>query len=75
MTTLTLQIDSPSILENLKQVLGTFKGVRIVTSQTEAADIPNATTLAAIAEAKEGRRKPEEVYDNVEDLMKSLLEA
>lgn len=75
MTTLTLQIDSPSILESLKQVLGALKGVRIVTPQTEAADIPNATTLAAIDEAKEGRRKPEEVYDNVEDLMKSLLEA
>lgn len=36
---------------------------------------PNATTRQAIMEAKTAKRNPREVYDNVETMMKDLLEA
>lgn len=38
-------------------------------------DEPNSTTRQAIMEAKTGKRDPSEVYDNVETMMKDLLEA
>lgn len=39
------------------------------------ADEPNDITRQAIMEAKAAKRSPREVYDNVDALMKDLLEA
>ena len=59
MAQLTLQIDSPSLLEQLKNVLSLMKGVKIVSdspiSRSAALeDVPNAETLAAMKEAESG---------------------
>ena len=52
MTTMTLQIDNPSIFEHLKSILGLMKGVTIV-GMTDSldVDIPNETTPSAMKEA------------------------
>ena len=59
MAQLTLQIDSPSLLEQLKNVLSLMRGVKIVSdspvSRSAALeDVPNAETLAAMKEAESG---------------------
>lgn len=36
-------------------------------------DEPNAETRAAIEEARAGKHDPSQVFDNVDDLMKSLM--
>ena len=51
MAQLTLQVDSPSLLEQLKNVLSLMRGVKIVSdtpvSRSAALeDVPNAETLA-----------------------------
>lgn len=61
MTTLTLQIENPSILAHLKEVLKALDGVRVVDAdamQSVCGDVeyvPNATTIAAMKEAKSGK--------------------
>lgn len=59
MTTLTLQIDNPSVLNQLKEAIKSIHGVRIVASSNpslsmDETDVPNATTLSAMQEAREG---------------------
>ena len=61
MARLTLQVDSPSLLEQLKNVLSLMRGVKIVSdspvSRSAALeDVPNAETLAAMKEAESGHR-------------------
>ena len=61
MALLTLQVDSPSLLEQLKNVLSLMRGVKIVSdspvSRSAALeDVPNAETLAAMKEAESGLR-------------------
>ena len=61
MAQLTLQVDSPSLLEQLKNVLSLMRGVKIVSDSSisrSAAleDVPNAETLAAMKEAENGLR-------------------
>ena len=61
MAQLTLQVDSPSLLEQLKNVLSLMRGVKIVSdspvSRSAALeDVPNAETLAAMKEAESGLR-------------------
>ena len=61
MTTLTLQIENPSILAHLKEVLKALNGVKIVDADasqsicSDIEDVPNATTIAAMKEAKSGK--------------------
>ena len=57
MAQLTLQVDSPSLFEQLKNVLSLIKGVKIVSdspiSRSAALeDVPNAETLAAMKDTK-----------------------
>ena len=61
MARLTLQVDSPSLLEQLKNVLSLMRGVKIVSdspvSRSAALeDVPNTETLAAMKEAESGLR-------------------
>ena len=61
MALLTLQVDSPSLKEQLKNVLSLMRGVKIVSdspvSRSAALeDVPNAETLAAMKDAECGLR-------------------
>lgn len=66
------------VLEILKEkarqshhTLNTY--VEMVLIDNAYSDIPNQTTLTAIAEAKAGEKNPKEVYSNVDDLMNDLM--
>ena len=57
--TLTLIVENPSLMEQLKNVLSLIKGVRIIKDDTSSIEtgveeIPNHTTLAAMKEAENG---------------------
>ena len=61
MALLTLLVDSPSLLEQLKNVLSLMRGVKIVSDSPVSRsavleDVPNAETLAAMKEAGSGLR-------------------
>ena len=73
MTTMTLQIDNPSIYENLKSVLGLMKGVTIVgMTDTLDVEIPNETTLSAMKEAESGGDAGIVNIDSVENFIASM---
>lgn len=80
MTTLTLQIDNPSILAQLKNVLKSFHGVKIVDSVNNAyasaeeadEDTPNATTMAAMREIESGKDAGTVCMDNLESFIASM---
>lgn len=73
MTTMTLQIDNPSIFEHLKSILGLMKGVTIV-GMTDSldVDIPNETTLSAMKEAESGEDAGIVNIDSVESFIASM---
>ena len=77
MAQLTLQIDSPTLLENLKKVLSLMKGVRIVAVNNADTSIdlditPNDTTLSAMNEAKSGHDAGVVHMDNIESFIASM---
>ncbi len=77
MAQLTLQVDSPMVMDNLKTVLSLMKGVRIIESSpkseaTSRSEIPNATTLAAMKEAESGRDARTVCLDDVDGFVASL---
>ena len=78
MTTLTLEIDSPSILTHLKAVLKAIPGVKILNVSNAASDDdvdseqPNAVTIAAMKEAKEGNDAGVVRMDSLERFMSSM---
>ena len=78
MTTLTLEIENPSILTHLKAVLKTFRGVKILNVNNAASDDdvdseqPNAVTIAAMKEAKEGNDAGFVRMDSLERFMSSM---
>ena len=72
MAQLTLQIDSPSLLEQLKNVLSLMRGVKIVSDSLE--DVPNAETLAAMKEAESGHDAGVVRVDSLESFMASMEE-
>ena len=61
MATLTVQVESPSVLEHLKGLLSIMKGVKVlhidktVVDKVKHEDVPNAITMAAIREIENGR--------------------
>ena len=73
MTTMTLQIDTPSIFEHLKSILELMKGVTIV-GMTDKSDIeiPNDTTLSAMKEAESGEDAGIVNIDSVESFIASM---
>lgn len=77
MAQLTLQIDSPSLLEQLKSVLSLMKGVKIIadnplSKNIALEEIPNAETLAAMKEAESGYDAGVVRVDSLESFMASL---
>ena len=78
MTTLTLEIDNPSILTHLKAVLKAIHGVKILNVNNAASDDdvdseqPNAVTIAAMKEAKEGNDADVVRMDSLERFMSSM---
>lgn len=79
MAQLTLQVDSPSLLEQLKNVLSLMRGVKIVSdspvSRSAALeDVPNTETLAAMKEAESGYDAGVVRVDSLESFMASMEE-
>ncbi len=75
MAQLTLQIDSPSLLEQLKSVLSLMKGVKIIADNPKSIaleEIPNAETLAAMKEAESGHDAGVVRVDSLESFIASL---
>lgn len=78
MTTLTLEIDNPSILTHLKAVLKAIHGVKISNVNNAASDEnidseqPNDVTIAAMKEAKEGNDAGVVCMDSLECFMSSM---
>ena len=78
MTTLTLEIDNPSILTHLKAVLKAIHGVKILNVNNAASDgnidseQPNDVTIAAMKEAKEGNEAGVVCMDSLEHFMSSM---
>ena len=79
MNTLTLQIDSPSLLEHLKNIFSLMKGVKILTNDSVAKscaieDVPNAVTLAAMKEVESGLDAGSVRLDSLQSFMASIEE-
>ena len=79
MAQLTLQVDSPSLLEQLKTVLSLMRGVKIVSDSPVSRsatleDVPNAETLAAMKEAESGYDAGVVRVDSLESFMASMEE-
>lgn len=56
MYTLTLQIESPAMLQSLKKIFRAMNGVRILNSRGQVSEnIPNATTVKAIEDVRNGK--------------------
>ncbi|MCI5931310.1 MAG: hypothetical protein MRZ70_08305 [Prevotella sp.] len=78
MTTLTLQVENPSILAHLKVVLKSIKGVKVLSSNNSLTpedtceEIPNAMTLAAMKEAESGNDAGVVSTDSLESFMASF---
>lgn len=77
MNTLTIQVESSSVLEQLKNILSLMKGVKIVTysPQTSAAaleDFPNAATLSAMKEIEKGYDAGTVRMDSLEGFIASM---
>ena len=78
MTTLTLEIENPSILTHLKAVLKAIHGVKILNVNNVASDDdvdseqPNAVTIAAMKAAKEGNDAGVVCMDSLESFMSNL---
>lgn len=77
MATLTLQVENPSLMEQLKSVLSLMKGVRVITSDNSSKSrkwdtMPNAITLAAMKEAESGNDAGAVCTDNLDSFIKSM---
>ncbi len=78
MTTLTLQVENPSILTHLKAVLKSIQGVKVLSSNNTSAknvaweDVPNATTIAAMKEAESGKDAGIVSTDSLEKFIASM---
>ena len=73
MKTMTLEIDSPSIFEDLKNVIGLMRGVKIIDiTDNMGLEIPNETTLSAMKEAESGEDAGIVNIDSVENFIASM---
>ena len=78
MTTLTLQVENPSILTHLKVVLKSIHGVKVLSSDDTLTqnvvleEVPNALTLAAMKEAESGNDAGVVSTDSLESFMASM---
>ncbi len=79
MNELTLQIESPSLLEQLKNILSLMKGVKIVHADVASTgvaidEVPNAVTLTAMKEVESGHDAGVVRMDSFEHFMASMEE-
>mgnify|MGYP006377267507 FL=1 len=73
MKTMTLEIDSPSIFEDFKNVIGLMRGVKIIdVTDNMGLEIPNETTLSAMKEAESGEDAGIVNIDSVENFIASM---
>ena len=78
MTTLTLQVEDPSILTHLKAVLKSIQGVKVLSANNTSAkdvvcdEVPNAVTLAAMKEAESGNDAGVVSTDSLESFIASM---
>ena len=76
MSTLILEIENPSILTHLKAVLKAIHGVKILNNAVPEENVdseqPNAVTIAAMKEAKEGNDAGSVCMDSLESFMSSM---
>ena len=73
MKTMTLEIDSPSIFADLKNVVGLMRGVKIIdVTDNMGLEIPNETTLSAMKEAESGEDAGIVNIDSVENFIASM---
>ena len=78
MSTVILEIENPSILTHLKAVLKASHGVKIlnvnnaVSEEDVDSEQPNAVTIAAMKEAKEGNDAGIVCMDSLESFMSSM---
>lgn len=78
MSTLILEIENPSILTHLKAVLKAIHGVKIlnvnnaISEEDVDSEQPNAVTIAAMKEAKEGNDAGIVCMDSLESFMSSM---
>lgn len=78
MSTLILEIENPSILTHLEAVLKAIHGVKIlnvnnaVPEENVDSEQPNAVTIAAMKEAKEGNDAGIVCMDSLESFMSSM---
>ena len=78
MTTLTLQVENPSILTHLKAVLKSIRGVKVLSNSDSTAkdavweEVPNAVTLAAMKEAESGEDAGSVSTDSLESFIASM---
>lgn len=78
MTTLILEIENPSILTHLIAVLKAIHGVKIlnvnnaISEEDVDSEQPNAVTIAAMKEAKEGNDAGSVCMDSLESFMSSM---
>ncbi len=73
MTTMTIQIENPSIIPSLRKVLNAIDGVAILPQRHKSVakqDKPNATTIKAIKDAKAGKTFK---ASSVDDLINQCL--
>ena len=68
-----MEIDSPSIFEDLKNVIGLMRGVKIIdVTDNMGLEIPNETTLSAMKEAESGEDAGIVNIDSVENFIASM---
>lgn len=78
MTTLTLQVENPSILKHLQAVLKSIRGVKVLSNSNAVAndeiweEVPNAVTLAAMKEAESGKDAGTVSTDSLESFIASM---
>lgn len=78
MTMLTLQVENPSILDQIKEMLGSFQGVKILNAQDEYAldsdheENPNTVTLAAMREVESGKDAGIVCMDSLDGFIASM---
>ena len=74
--TLTLLVENPSLMEQLKNVLSLIKGVRVIKNDTASIGteeaVPNDTTLAAMKEAASGNDAGIVNIDSLEGFIASM---
>jgi len=76
MTTLTLQIENPSIIPSLRKVLGALDGVTVskVSHKAAKAEDPNKCTIAAMKEAQSGKDTCEVKLDSYDSFVNSIMQ-